>query len=285
MTVGEAIKEGTGILKECCNLAWLDASIIMSYVIGKERWYLVAHQEEELTQILLDEYFSLIHKRLSGMPVQYITNCQEFMSLNFFVNEWVLIPRPETEILVEEVLRSVLIYPESSIINVADIGTGSGCISVSIARNTENTRIKAIDVSREALAVAEKNAVRLGVSDRIEFIQSDLFNSIKHQQFDIIVSNPPYIPSSVIDGLQVEVREHEPRLALDGGVDGLEYYRKIISQGFNYLKPGGLIVLEIGCDQGQAVRELAESFQDYDSSKIVRDLAQKDRVITISRKI
>lgn len=284
MTIGEAVKEGTKILTECCNVSWLDASVILGYVLGKERWHLVAHSEEILPTAIVDEYFCLINKRLSGMPVQYITGHQEFMSLNFFVDQSVLIPRPETEILVEEVLRVISTFPKEQIVYIADMGTGSGCIAISIAKSTENTLIKAVDISEEALKVAGKNAQELGVADRIGFMRSDMFENITGESFDIIVSNPPYISSEVIDGLQVEVREYEPNIALDGGRDGLDYYRRIITDGCGYLKPGGKMMFEIGCEQGEAIWELVNKSGYYKDFRIVKDLAGKNRIIDISRK-
>jgi len=284
MTIGEAVKKGTDILKECTDVSWLDAAVILGHVLKKKKWYLLAHQEEVLPEPVIDEYFSCLDKRLSGMPVQYITGHQEFMSLNFFVNQQVLIPRSDTETLVEEVLRIISTFPKEKTIHIADLCTGSGCIAVSTARNASNTLIKAADISRDALNVAEMNAELLGVKDRIEFICSDLFENVSGHSFDIIMSNPPYIASDVIESLQIEVKKYEPRIALNGGVDGLDFYRRIISEGYKYLVPGGLLILEIGFEQANAVKEISSSNKNYCSFKVIKDLAGNDRVVTIVRK-
>jgi len=285
MTIDEANKAGINILKECCETAWLDASVILGYVLNKERWYLIAHSEEKLTQDELTEYLKLINRRLSGVPTQYITGRQEFMSLNFFVNESVLIPRSDTEVIVEEILRYISKVPKEKIIKLLDVGTGSGCIALSIAKYTNNTKIKAIDISEEALKVAKKNACTLGLEDKVEFIFSDLFDNIGQESFDIIVSNPPYIPSGIIESLQVEVRKNEPWLALDGGEDGLDYYRRIIAEGIDILKLGGLLIFEIGYDQAEAVRLIISDFKEYYGYEIIKDLANRDRCITVFRNI
>ena len=283
MTIRVALKEGTKQLKEITEASWLDASLVLSYVLGCEKWYLTAHDNEVMDEQKLKEYFDLIEKRLRGVPVQYIIMKQEFMSFNFFVNGSVLIPRPDTEILVEEVIRYISTLPKETTIHILDIGTGSGCIPISIAKFAENTRFKAVDISKEALEVAEKNASILGVAERIEFIQSDLFQRIGEDYFDIIVSNPPYIPTKVIESLQVEVRKYEPEKALDGGEDGLHYYRRIIAEGFKYLKPGGILAMEIGYDQAEEIKRIIDDFKDYNNFRVIKDLGGRDRVICTNR--
>lgn len=285
MTIGEANKEGINILKECCETAWLDVSVILGYVLNKERWYLIAHSEENITQDELSEYMKLLNRRLSGVPTQYITGCQEFMSLNFFVNESVLIPRSDTEVVVEEILKYISKVPKEKTLRLLDIGTGSGCIALSIAKYTSNIKIKAVDISEEALKVAKRNASTLGVEDKVEFILSDLFENLGQETFDIIVSNPPYIPSRIIESLQVEVKNNEPWLALDGGEDGLDYYRRIIAEGLYRLKPGGLLSFEIGYDQAEAVRLIINKVKGYDGYEVIKDLANRDRGVTVCRNI
>lgn len=284
MTIKEAVNAASSKLKNHAGTPALDAYVIMGSVTGKERWYLISHEDETLPEETLKEYFLLIDKRLGGMPVQYITGCQEFMSLNFFVNKSVLVPRPDTEILVEEAIKHISALPEGRKIKVLDIGTGSGCIAISIAKYTKEVEVTAVDISMDALAAAERNAVFLGVKDKVEFICSDLFEKVD-KSFDVIVSNPPYIPSALIGGLQTEVRVYEPHQALDGGEDGLDYYRRLVQEGFAHLNPGGVMMFEIGYDQAVDIRQIINEFEGYNNFAVIRDLAGLDRVVTISRKI
>lgn len=282
-TIRSILNQGFIILKQYTDIPKLEASVILSHVLGKEDWYLIAHEDELVSNEVANRYFSLINQRLNGMPVQYIIGHQEFMALDFIVNQSVLIPRPETEVLVEEIIEYISHLPKDETIYIADIGTGSGCIGISILRYTTNTYVIATDISDEALRIARRNAELLGVTDRIEFICCDLFTGIKSNNLDVIVSNPPYIPTEEIEKLQIEVKKFEPRIALDGGGDGLEFYRRIINEGYLYLKPGGLLALEIGFNQADPVKSLVERNGNYSSFRIIKDLAQKDRVVVMRR--
>lgn len=232
-----------------------------------------------------DTYRSMIAKRIDHIPVQQILGSQEFMGLTFFVNEHVLIPRQDTETLVELVLEEQQDVSK----RVLDLCTGSGCIAISLAVKGGYTDVTATDISDEALEVARKNAAALLtngqeparlVAQTIEFLQGDLFEALGDGQhrFDIITSNPPYIPSGVIDTLEPEVREHEPILALDGTADGLYYYRKLAAEAGGYLNRGGAVYAEIGYDQGAAVRRLFEE-AGFVQVRVCRDLPGKDRVV------
>ena len=255
-----------------------DAGVILCFVLGCDRAYLLSHYDRELGSNEEDRYFELIALKAAGTPIQHITGNREFMSLDFRVNSHVLIPRPETEILVETVLDHVKNHAPDKCVRILDIGTGSGCIAVSLAYYIENCRIMASDISAEALDVARLNSVANGVSDKVTFILSNLFENLQGMVFDVIISNPPYIPSREIESLQTEVKEHEPLIALDGGEDGLYYYRKIIKDAPRYLGKNGLLAFEVGYNQACDVVRLMEE-RGFKGIKIVKDLSGIDRVI------
>lgn len=261
----------------------LDAEVLLCHTLHTDRLFLILHRDKELTQEQVDYFHGLIQKRLKGVPVPYLTKRQEFMGLDFYVAEGVLIPRPDTEILVETVIRIAKSINTKSILQIVDIGTGSGAISVSLATYIPNVLIYAIDLSYKALEIAKKNAKANQVSDKIIFLQGDLLRPLAQKQLqyriDILVSNPPYIPSREIDGLQVEIAEYEPRLALDGGEDGFDYYRRIIDQSRTYLKQGGWIAFEMGYDQGKQIEKTMEAERIYNHIERVKDLSGKERVI------
>ncbi len=291
MKLQEAFKKGIEVLgKSGIEDSAVDAGSILSHVLNKNRAFLYAYGDKELTSIEEDEYFRLIEKRRKREPVQYITGRQEFMGLEFFVNAGVLIPRPDTEILVETVLDYIKKNPagrEGSTVRILDIGTGSGCIAVSLAKFIPHALVIALDISEDALKTAAQNAVQNGVEDRIKFIKSDLFQGIKEDPFyknafDIIVSNPPYIPSYEMAGLQEEVRDFEPEGSLGGGEDGLEFYREICTGSPEYLKPGGFLAFEAGYDQAERVKEIMSS--NFTEISIVKDYAQIFRVIAGNKK-
>lgn len=263
-----------------------EAGVILCHVIKREKVYLYSHDEESLTAEQQDLYFQLLKHRAEGKPLQYITGIQEFMSLDFSVNQNVLIPRQDTEILVETVIE----YAKSGImdqkqnINILDIGTGSGCIAVSLAHYLKCVCISAIDISRGALETALINSAKNNVDRKIKFINADIIEIImkncycqlEDAPFDIVVSNPPYIPAKVIEGLKKEVKDFEPYKALCGGDDGLDFYRAINKGASSLLKRGGLIVLEIGYDQADQVKELFKS--TCSDINIIKDLSGNDRV-------
>lgn len=280
MTLAEIFNNSIDILKnEKIEAPVVEAGVILCFVLGRDKTFLYAHPEYILTSEEETRYIELIKERSLGTPVQYLTGRQEFMSLDFRVNSSVLIPRHDTEILVETAINHAMKLNGRNI-KVLDIGTGSGCIAISIAYYIDSSMVTAIDISEEALAIARGNAIKNGVAHKLEFVQSDIFSSLKGSTkvFDIIVSNPPYIPSKEIEELQVEVRNYEPLGALDGGVDGLDFYRRIVGEAANYLAENGLLALEVGYNQAGDVARLME--KDYYDINIIRDLAQIGRVVS-----
>jgi len=278
MTLSDALRNGTDKLKKAgIETAITDALVLLSHVTGRDRAYLYAHGDQTLRGREKEKYFELIEKRMKKMPVAYITGVREFMSLNFFVRPGILIPRPETELLVETVINFVNSYPSLSF-RILDVGTGSGCIAISLAYYIKNCRVTAVDVSNAALEVAQLNAERNMVADKIEFLHGNIFESLCGRKFDIIASNPPYIPTGDITGLEADVRDFEPAIALDGGMDGMDFFRIIIQEGNEYLNEHGLLILEVGQGQASKVAGLMEGyFQDI---KVYKDLQGIPRAVS-----
>lgn len=273
MTYREAYEWGRKELESArVQDADVDARLLLEYVCHTERNDLLVHGDREVEEISFFCYQKYIEKRSERIPLQQLLHEQEFMGLSFYVNEHVLIPRQDTEILVEEVLREPFDGAR-----ILDMCTGSGCILLSLLRYSNATTGVGVDLSPEALAVAGENADRLQMLDRVQWVESDLFANVKGK-YDILVSNPPYISSNVIPELEPEVRAHEPMLALDGGRDGLDFYKKIIEQAGNYLIPGGRLYFEIGYDQGEAVAQLLKK-HGYHEVRVVRDYAGLNRVV------
>lgn len=284
MNIKEALQYGAGILKAASNEApVVQAGAVLCHVLKCDRTFLYAHGEFALEAEQERCYLGLLTDRVKGRPLQYITGTQEFMSLDFQVTPSVLIPRQDTEVLVEIVIKCAKEMRDKNILKILDIGAGSGCISISLARYIDNCRITAVDISEEALKVAEGNAALNNVSSKIAFVKGSIFENLNtDRQFDIVVSNPPYIPSGDIKYLQVEVRRFEPRSALDGGTDGLNFYRNIVNAAPGYLKKDGLLAFEVGVGQGEVVSSImAPSFYDIG---IFKDLSGIDRVVTGKRK-
>lgn len=276
MNIKETIKKGMIDLKtNGIEEPNLKSRLLMQYILNKPRQYLLVHDNETLTLRQEVNYFKGIKKLIEGIPIQHITHMQEFMRMNFFVNEDVLIPRPDTESLVEEVIS---IAKRINAKKILDLCTGSGAIAISLAKYIENSAITAVDISKKALNVAKKNAINNNVQNQITFVESDLFEKIKKEKYDIIVSNPPYIRKNIIKTLDKEV-QREPRIALDGGYDGLDFYRKIINKSDEYLKFKGYLCLEIGYDQKIDVIELIENEEKYIDTYCKKDLYENDRVI------
>ena len=276
MTIKETLNKGMIMLKSNhIDSPKLKARLLLQYILKKTRQYLIVYDNEQITKKQQWEYFVNIEKLSQGIPLQHITHSQEFMKMDFYVNENVLIPRPDTEILVEEVIKIANKFENPKIL---DLCTGSGAIGISIAKYVKNSKIYAIDVSEKALEVAKMNAKNIGVEEKIEFIKSDLFENMGKIKFDIIVSNPPYIKNGDIDYLSEEVQK-EPKLALEGGIDGLEFYRKIAKQAIDYLKLGSYLCLEIGYDQKIDVIEIIENENKYVDTYSKKDLYGNDRII------
>ncbi len=273
MTLREAYAYGSAYLKDQgIQEAELDAWYLLEYLTGKSRSYYFAHGEEELKPAQVIGYENFLENRGRRIPLQYLTERQEFMGLSFRVNEDVLIPRQDTEILVEEALKTL-----KEGMQVLDLCTGSGCILISLLALCPGAEGMGTDISTEALAIARQNAKDHHVS--AEFRKSDMFARIKARHFDCIVSNPPYITTGEIPGLMEEVREHEPRQALDGGEDGLHFYRILAEEAGAYLKDGGRMYLEIGCNQGEAVSSLLWD-AGFGQVSVKKDLCGNDRVVT-----
>jgi len=274
-----AVKQATERLEERARGdARLDAETLLMHVLSRDRAYLYAYPELELSCRELNKYNELLRRRASGEPLQYITGHQQFWGLDLLINPSVLIPRPETEHAVEtalELLRSV----EAP--KIIDVGTGSGCIALALASELQKADIDAVDLSAPALEVARLNAERFGL-ERIRFRQNDLLAAFLHNgpAFDLVISNPPYVGEREADKLQIEVRQHEPHSALFGGEEGLDIYRRLIPQAAEVLKRGGWLVMEIGYSQEQAVRELLTDWREVRS---VGDLQGIPRVIASRR--
>ena len=271
MTYCEAIETGTRILqKENIADAKIDAWYLLQMACKIDRNFYYLHEEDELTAEQQSEYESTVHKRAEHVPLQYIIGEQEFMGLKFKVNSNVLIPRQDTETLVEEALR--VVEPG---MRVLDLCTGSGCIIISLAKNVADISCTGSDISKQALLVAKENAKANEVE--VEWERSDLFENISGT-FDLIVSNPPYIPTGEIPGLMPEVRDFEPVDALDGKEDGLYFYRIITEKSPEYLTSDGYLYFEIGYDQGEAVSAMMRQC-GYTQVEVIKDLAGNDRVV------
>lgn len=246
---------------------------IMCFVLKKDKIYLVTNGNEEVEQSTKTEFLEAISKIQKHIPIQYITKKQEFMKMDFYVDENVLIPQPDTEIVVEEAID---IINRNKLSKVLDMCTGSGILAISIAKYTDASKITAVDISEKALEVAEKNAISNDVNTKIKFIKSDMFKNIS-EKFDLIISNPPYIRTDVIKTLSEEVK-NEPILALDGGIKGLDFYNIIAENAKKYLNENGYLVLEIGYDQKTEVVNLLEA-QEYSEIRVIKDMGGNDRVI------
>jgi release factor glutamine methyltransferase len=265
-----------------------EAELLLAHALGCPRIQLFTRYDEEPTVEERQRYRELVQQRLQGRPVAYLLGRKEFFSLDFEVNPAVLIPRPDTEWLVTECLS---LAKEAAEPAVLDVGTGSGCLAVAVARQHKGAKVTAVDISAAALAVAGRNAERHGVADRIRFLHGDLFSPLaSDERFDFILSNPPYIPSGMwseptptvpLAALASDVRDHEPRLALDGGADGFAVFDRLIAAAPQHLKPGGWLLVEIGADQEEAARARIEGRAGYDLGKTVHDLAGHPRVLRV----
>lgn len=275
MKLFEAIKRAKEAICDV-DTPQLDAEVILSSLLERDRSYLYLNRDMKIDKTLEEEFFRRIERRKMGEPVQYITGIQEFMSLDFKVKPGVLIPRGDTEILVEEVLKH-LNKMENPI--VADVGCGSGAISVSLAKYS-TALVYALDIMETPLEVTEYNAIKNDVSDRVKVIRSNKLEALieKGVKLDGVISNPPYIRRGVIASLMREVKDFEPLEALSGGEDGLDFYRDITSESLKVLKPGGFIAYEIGHDQRVEVSEILNN-NEYSDVVCIKDLAGLDRVV------
>ena len=263
----------------------LDAEVLLRHVLKMEKEQLYMNGDTPINAGQEAEFRALLSRRSQREPLAYITGQKEFWSLDFFVTPAVLIPRPETELLVEVALQYIKRLRSGSPVKVLDLGTGSGAIAVCLAKDHDVAEIVAVDISPVALDLARFNAARHGVANRIRFLPGDLFAPVKASldTFDLIVSNPPYIRTGELSLLAPEIREWEPTIALDGGADGTDTYRHIIGEGHRYLVPGGSIVLEIGADMGRDVADLFSRSGCYGPPAVCQDYAGKDRVIAATK--
>lgn len=254
VSIAEAVRQAAQALDHAGVAdAWREASSLLSHVTGKDRTYLISHGEDRLDDRELRNFQTAITRRASGEPAQYITGVQDFYGRSFRVTPDVLIPRPETELLVEAALR---VMKQNAV--VCDVGTGSGCIAVTLLCERAGARAVAVDVSEAALAIARANAIAHGVMERMRLQVSDCFNALDpgKERFDLIVSNPPYVSAKALPGLQREVRDHEPVVALSPGADGLSVIRRLLSDAPEFLHAKGHLIMEIGFDQSESVTKL-----------------------------
>ena len=276
MTIKEILIKYSKELEEISSTPRLDVETLLQKVLGVDRLYILLNLDRVLSNDEEQLFNKFIEERLNNRPIAYIVGNREFMGLDFYVQEGVLIPRPDTEILVEEVIE---LAKDKGKVNILDIGTGSGAITVSLAKYLENAKVTSVDISDIALEIGKRNAMENNVVDRIDFIKSDLFSALdKNVKFDIIVSNPPYIKREVIETLDKQVKDFEPYNALEGGIDGLDFYRAITTQAKDFLKEGGILAYEVGHDQSEDVSKLME-IDGYNNIYTRKDLQQIDRVV------
>jgi release factor glutamine methyltransferase len=287
LQIKEIILVAENILRESGDSDYkTDAEILLCHAIKYDSQRIFMNWAKEVDDDHAEVFFDMVEKRAKGTPTQYLTNEQVFKGRAFYVDENVLIPRPETELLLDEV--AAYLKDNRSAKNVLDLGTGSGAIAVSLAKMAPSLKITASDISGKALAVAEKNAARLGAKGQIKFTESDVFDAFKTgfagPKWDVVVSNPPYIKSAVIPTLQREIYEHEPLTALDGGEDGLDVYRRLISGAPTFLRKTGAVFFEIGYDQAHEVTALFRENGSYVRIAVTPDIAGLDRVVSARMK-
>ena len=275
MNIQSAIIEGTNILhNKCINTAQLDAEILMTKAVGKDKKYLIVNNDKELSNEKLNLYKKLINERAKRKPIAYLINQKFFWKYNFFVNEDTLIPRPDTEILIEQILD---ITKNKNNLNILDIGVGSGCILLSILKEKKNFLGTGVDISKKSINISKINAKKLKLHDRVKFFNSDV-DKFNIGKYDLIVSNPPYINKNNIKYLERDVAKFDPKLALNGGLDGLSEIRKVIIKSSELIKKNGKFILEIGFNQKNKIINLLKEKGFYINS-ISKDLANNDRCI------
>ena len=280
MNIEIAIKNAFKELKKNnISTPLLDSELLLSKVIKKDRKFILLNLDKELNQRDQDSFKSLIIKRSKGKPLAYLTGIKSFWKYDFKINEKTLIPRPDTEIIIEEVLD---IYKNKDNLNFLEIGIGSGCIALSILKEKKSFLASGVDLSQDCINICKYNAIKLGVSNRLKLLKSDVDNLI-FGKYDFIVSNPPYIKKFDLKKLDKEVKYYEPRLALDGGLEGLSVIRKVIKKSSELIKTHGKLILEIGYDQKEPVKKILNENNFY-INKIIKDLAKNDRCIVSTKK-
>jgi len=292
-TAGEALREGVRRLETAgVPSAALAAELLLLHTLGRDRAWLYAHPEHMLDALQSENFFALLDQRAAGVPTQYLTGKQEFWGLDFEVTPAVLIPRSETEHIVEVSLARLGNSRRNSSLLVAEVGTGSGCIAVALAKELPRAKLFATDISRDALAVARRNTERHGVAHRIQLIECNLLEGVSTSAqdssdmpvaLDLVVSNPPYVAQRDAETLPLDVRKHEPAIALFAGDDGLSLYPTLIAQAGLHLKPGGLLVMELGLGQFESVGEMLDASRGWTNVSAMQDLAGIIRVISAVR--
>lgn len=278
VTIEKLLMDGINIIKNRdYNNPNLDVQIILSHILSKDKIYLHMHRNHEVTDDIADKFYEMVRKRNEGYPLQYMTNSQEFMGLDFYVQDGVLVPRPDTEILVEKIIKIAGKYENK--INILDIGTGSGAIAVSLGYYLKNSMVTAVDISDTALKTAEINIKKHSLNN-VKLFKADIFNyEFGDEKYDIVVSNPPYIESDIIKELPVEVSTYEPKLALDGGEDGLNYYKQIVKVFKKICKYDSILAVEIGYNQKETVTEIFKNSNLFKRIECEKDYGGNDRVI------
>ena len=266
------------------RLPRLEAEVLLAGTLSLSREEIYRAPERVLSEAERSILQTCVERRLHREPMAYILGHREFWSLDFKVTPSVLVPRPETETLIESLLAMYAVTSVNGPVRILDIGTGSGIVAVVAAREIPESQVTATDFSSEALAVARENASAHGVFDQISFVQADLFLGAPEPPYDFIVSNPPYIETGCMHDLMPDIRDFEPRTALDGGIDGLDFYRRIVPDTLNHLKTGGGLILEIGETQAEAVSNLLHSEEGYESIKVTRDIGGYDRVVSARKR-
>ncbi len=280
MNIEIAIKKGCKELKKNkISSALLDSELLLSKVIKKDREFILLNLDKKLEQSDQKSFKDLIIKRSKGKPLAYLTGVKSFWNYDFKVNDKVLIPRPDSEIIIEQVLD---IYKNKNNLNFLEVGIGSGCISLSILKEKKSFLATGIDLSQDCIKISRLNANKLGVENRIKLLKSDVDNLI-FRKYDLVVSNPPYIKKFDLSKLDREVKNYEPNLALDGGLEGLSVIRKVIKKASELIKIGGKLILEIGYDQREPVKKMLINNNFY-INRILKDLAKNDRCIISTKK-
>jgi len=281
-TIEKLLKDGLNIIeRRDYNNPFLDVQLILSHLLRRDKIYLHMHKDEEVESDVSKNYYEMVERRNIGYPLQYMINSQEFMGLDFFVQEGVLIPRPDTEILVEKIIN---IVNQNNMMNerikILDIGTGSGAIALSLGYYLKNSLVTAIDISEVAIETSMINIKKNNLSN-VSIIKADVFGKMNNidEKYDIVVSNPPYIERRAIEQLQIEVSKYEPKVALDGGIDGLDFYRQLIIVFKKIHSEKSILAVEIGYNQKKLVAEIFENAKLFSKIESHKDLSGNDRVI------
>lgn len=279
MVIRELLKKAADILdNNGIGDSYNEAAVLLSYAMGNSKTYLYTHMDDEADDDIVKCFLNYVNKRSERVPVAYITGTAWFMSLELNVNESTLIPRPETEELVDEVLGNIKKLPGDKI-DVLDMCTGTGCIGIAVSYYDKRVNAVLSDINPGCIGIAKRNAEKYNLSNRITLVHSDLYDSIQENRFDVITANPPYIPSMDIPGLESDVKDYEPMAALDGGADGLDFYRNIIAGSKNYLKDNGSLIMELGIGQSETVPAMLHK-NGFSDISIKNDISGIPRIVT-----